>query len=634
MTHPTPGPDASTTAAAAPDATTDVEPSASEIATPLEAGRVVRASGIVAAVVATLYVWRASATPYLLDSTELVATTASLGVSHPPGHPAFHLLAAGLTPVPIGTAAFRVTLFVALCSAACLGLLPFAAWRAGWLRTRGHLAFASVVAVTLAFTSAFAQQSIRAEVYSLNVLLIAVASVFVMSARTRAATASAAGLAAVALGVGLLNHHYLIVAAFPAFALGLLLAPGAARFRRLAVGAAFGAACLLGYAYLPARGIARPAVSWGWPTSLPDIWWTISAQAFQKTAARAASIDPGESFVNVIGVLGESLTFPGFLLAAGGLLALALRDRRLGVFLVCGVVCNLATQVAFGFDPMNPDALGYFMPTYWWLGLGLVWLVCSVELPGRLAARTGLARIGLAVVLLVGVALTARSGPRTVTLANYWDSELLRDEGVNGLAPESMWITAYFETGFNTWYGRAVEDRRPDVTHLHQSFLTYPFYEEMVDDEGASHLLATPDAGGLLDLAALIEHAEHSDVRIEPEQLVTVELAAHSVPTRLTLQLLPSPVAQGELPPSLAQEAVANARAVALRFSDPPELQTGRYLLWGYFNLSGQLYRSGRVRAARGVLGAALELSPNDPDLRAFATQLDRELARSPSRTP
>ena len=39
------------------------------------------------------YVLHAAPTTWLLDSAELTATTTALGISHPPGHPAFHLLA-------------------------------------------------------------------------------------------------------------------------------------------------------------------------------------------------------------------------------------------------------------------------------------------------------------------------------------------------------------------------------------------------------------------------------------------------------------------------------------------------------------------------------------------------------------
>ena len=71
-----------------------------------------------------VYLWRAAPTTYLLDSSELVNATWSLGISHPPGHPAFHLLSylAGL--VPLGPYPWRIHLFAATCTALAVSLLP------------------------------------------------------------------------------------------------------------------------------------------------------------------------------------------------------------------------------------------------------------------------------------------------------------------------------------------------------------------------------------------------------------------------------------------------------------------------------------------------------------------------------
>lgn len=602
-------------------------PDASPTPAPLGATQVVRTSVITAVVLLAVYVWRAAPTTYMLDSAELVATTFSLGVSHPPGHPAFHLLAYGPMSLPFGTAAFGVHVASALFSALALALLPLACWRLGWVRHRSQLAFAALVAVGIGFTPAFAQQSIRAEVYSLHALTVALATLAVVRP-ARDTGEGHALLAAVALGVGLLNHHYLVVFAFPAFAWAVL-SGGARPVRRTLVGALAGASLLAGYLALPMRAAQRPQASWGWPDSLGDLWWTISAQAFQKTAGRAATMDPVAGAINVIGVLGESLTLPGLLLAAGGVIALALRQRRIAAFLGLGIAFNLATQLLFDFDPMNPDALGYFMPTYWWLGMGLVFLVNAIELPGNLTSWTHGARTGLGLLLVLGIAVSARFGPRTVALGDYWDSEYFRDEALNGLPPESAWITAYFETGFNTWYAQAVEDRRPDVTHVHQAFLTYPFYREMLEARGdAAVELVGDEPDELLNLAALEARAGEAAVRIEPEQLVPVDVARRCVPTRLSLQLLEAPLPDGRFPPSLARESAANARAVGARFPEPLEVQTGRNLLWAHYNLAGQMCAADRLVTCRALLGEALRLAPEDPDLRAFAAEVDRRLAR------
>ena len=218
----------------------------------------------------------------MLDSGELVATTQALGISHPPGHPSFHLLSVGALAAPVGSAALRVHFMVALFSAIALGALPVCAALMGWIRSRTQLWFAASIAMALSFTPAFAQQSIRAEVYSLNAMLIALATTLVFVRWPRRPIGATVGVA-LALGVGLLNHHYLILFTFPAFLLAVVGGTKTGRVRQVLAGALTGIGMLVGYLYLPLRAAARPAIGWGWPDSFDEVYWLVSVKAFQRT---------------------------------------------------------------------------------------------------------------------------------------------------------------------------------------------------------------------------------------------------------------------------------------------------------------------------------------------------------------
>ena len=65
--------------------------------------------------------------PGWLDAPELVAASFSLGVSHPPGHPAYILFSHLFALLPIGSVAFRLALF----SAFCFGMASWLTYRAG-----------------------------------------------------------------------------------------------------------------------------------------------------------------------------------------------------------------------------------------------------------------------------------------------------------------------------------------------------------------------------------------------------------------------------------------------------------------------------------------------------------------------
>ena len=595
--------------------------------------RGLRAAAVVAATVMSVYIFRLAPSPYLLDSSELVATTAALGVSHPPGHPSFHLLSGGALALPFGTAAYRVHLAVAFFSALTLAALPLCAALLGWVRSRTSLWFASTIAVALAFTPAFAGQSIRAEVYSLNALCLALATTL-LCVRPRGRPFATTVGAAVALGVGLLNHHYLILLAFPAMFVGVVTRVAGSRTRHLMGGTVMGALLLGGYLYLPLRAFARPSVGWGWPDSFADVYWIVSAQAFQKTAAGAASVDLVAGLSNVGRLFAESLTAPVLAGALLGLVVLLVRETRLAVLLALALAGNIASQTFFEFDPANPDVLGYFMPSFWWLALALIYVVSIVELPGSLAKLTQPVKVAFGAVVLGGIALSAAGSTWSVDLDDYWDSEYFRDEALNGLLPDSIWITAYFETGFNTWYGTAVEDRRPDVTHIHQAFVTYPFYEEMVSVQAPSALELLGEDPEFLVSSALVDRARHVDVRIESESVVPPELARLSIPSRLYLHLLPEEPPVGAFPRELAIASTEQLVAVRARFPllDPEspdqfEVQTGRNLLWAHFNLALQMCAAERHLTCRAMIHEARKLAPHSPDLAQLAERLEAEAA-------
>jgi len=69
------------------------------------------------------------ASPGWMDSSEFIAASASLGLSHPPGHPAYLLLSHLFVLFPLGSVAFRMALF----SAICLGLSSWLTYRVALL---------------------------------------------------------------------------------------------------------------------------------------------------------------------------------------------------------------------------------------------------------------------------------------------------------------------------------------------------------------------------------------------------------------------------------------------------------------------------------------------------------------------
>lgn len=569
-----------------------------------------------------VYLWRAAPTTYLLDSSELVNATWSLGISHPPGHPAFHLLSylAGL--VPLGPYPWRIHLFAATCTALAVSLLPLVADRLAAVSSRFALLTVGSFTLLVGTSTALLLQSIRGEVYSLH-FLVAVATIWLMVSvehfGLRALT-----LCALVLGVGLLNHHYLTFFLFPAVLAWLLLARFGSRALLVGVAAslAVGTSLVAGYAALVARGAARPHGSWAWPDSLQDLNWVVSAQAFQKTAAKVVTVDVATGLTKVSLLFMEQVGPMGLLLGAAGLVGLAVTRPRIGVPLNILVLCNLATQFIFDFDPWNPDVLGYFMVSVAALGLGAGWLLQQLADGVSRPNIVRLTAYGLLPLTALFWGLAEAEDGRTRYLAGYRESEVFRDAFLRDAPPDSLWVTSYFETAFQTWYAQGPEDQRPDVVHLHRSFRTYPHYDAMIlAAEPRLAPLLEADAGiAALSTAGLSAWAARSAVRMEPDELVSSAELQHLLAGEggLVWQTL-SPTAAERRRAAAASLAVWQTRfAAASSF----ELQSSRNLIWWSVGYARFLQRTGEGQAAAGFLSMALLQSPNDPDLLSLMREI------------
>lgn len=582
---------------------------------------VLRAAGAVFCALFCWYALAAGPQTYLLDSPELIATTVGLGVSHPPGHPAFHLLASPFLLWPVGNLAFRLHLACAAFSAISGALILLCTWRSGWVSSRRGLVAAAIVAVGVGSSQALLFQSIRAEVYSLNLLTTLVAW-FAVCRPGPLATRHWV-VAAAALGVGLLNHHYLTLFTFPAFAVRFIAGTDAAhRWRALALSILVGGTSIAGYGYLVARGLARAMPAWIWPTDPQALLWHMSAAAFQKNTARAAQVDPVAGFTSAMGLLAESLTWPWIIAAAIGLVLVIRRRPSLGIPLGLLLVLNLITQILVDFDPANPDVLGYFMPAFAMVAL----LVCAAlsELDARAPASlagTALLATAASLALLVGLFVPSAPG-RTRSLRAYYDADLLLRE-VRQSPPETTVITAYFETSFLWWNEQAVRDARPDLHLLHRSWRTYPHYDAMVAefDPTLPALFDEQAERGGLNVDALVEQAGQRVVLIQPEELSTPAEARVSRPIGLFWQVLPERALAAPSAPSVDALGGVQARADSLaRVGVDSQLR--RNLLWAAYQQARLVCSVPEYAdACLEFIEAGRALTPDDPMWAELAHQ-------------
>ena len=337
---------------------------------------IVRAAGLASfSIPLAIGILAASPEPYWLDSPEFTAAVQTLGVPHPPGHPLYIMLSKPFTLLPLGGIAFRV----ALASTMFGALASFILYRMtslilevsvpnlpAWIRALAACSSALLASVAPGWWF----QCVRAEVYALQILLVlgALYPLMLFCLRPRDNGDGLLYLGAFVTGLGITNHHFIMLVALPA-AIPLLV--DQARHR-----GGFGALSLVGrlsgigflglapYLFLPIRSAAGAAVSLGGVHSLRDFFWVVSAKVYQKSMARQHAEELSnrslDALFTMMGELG-----PVILVASAAGLYLLLRrssTRLVGLTLVLLVGIAMLLRSVMGFDPFNPDYYGYMLP--------------------------------------------------------------------------------------------------------------------------------------------------------------------------------------------------------------------------------------------------------------------------------
>lgn len=206
------------------------------------------------------------------DSGELIAAAYTLGIAHPPGYPLWCLLGKLFTLiVPFGPVAWRVGVMSAFWGAAtasliCLIVIKF---------TRNRLAALSS-GLALAFSKELWEQSVVAEVYSLNAFLIALCILLLVGWQD-VRRKSLLYVFAVVYALGLCNHHtmHFLGPVFVLFIMAVHRRPW--RHWKTYLSMLGVAACvwLLVHLYLPIRSMANPRMDWGNPETWDNFWYVV-----------------------------------------------------------------------------------------------------------------------------------------------------------------------------------------------------------------------------------------------------------------------------------------------------------------------------------------------------------------------
>jgi hypothetical protein len=430
------------------------------------------------------------------DSGEFVISSWAMGIPHPPGYPLFTLLGK-LFMLPFSSPAWAMNVMSGALDAAAAGLLVLAV--AEW----SEQLWAGVLAGGMfAFSPLIWHYAICAEVFPLNNLFVTL--LLLLSVRySRSRDPALIGWTALALGLGLSNHHTLIFCAIPLLSWFFWFS-GWGPLRRFGIAKAawFFMLGFSAYLYLPFAASRAPVFSWGHTTSLTGFFGHFLRRDYgtfqlgsSEWGERRASLDrlwhylsdlPAETlWVGfVVGLLGVILLIWNWSRRVGDKKPFG-RDERsviawtLGAFLVDRVVFNLLSNgrtdlplhlgVAMRFW-MQPDVF-----VFAWIGLGFARLF-PVDRRSPGFYRGSVAAFVVAVVALqLGLNWTEN---------DQHDNHAFHDWGtviLESLQPNAVLIVTDDITWSSTSYAQLIEGVRPDVRILNHEVLTYWWAPEIIE---------------------------------------------------------------------------------------------------------------------------------------------------------
>ena len=440
--------------------------------------------------------------PIAFDSAMLQAGAAELGIGHPTGYPTYMLLTHLFTLLPGAEPAYGANLASAVYAA-----LAVAALFAVAVRLSGRLVAAATGSLAFAFSGTFWSQAVIAEVYTLNVLFVALTVLALLGWRDKGRDRYLL-LAAFLAGLSL-THHLTSGLLIPA---GLLFVLAVQR-RKLLEGRLLGWGIglflvgLLPLLYLPIRATTGAPLDETHPTTVGRFLllvtgWSYAIATPEVKARCATSPLVSEGFAAraqlFVGHLFGEFSAVLMLVGALGILCLILADRPAAILLGT-LFAGCLAHVLFYLERGIEDFAVFLIPAYAVFGVcisaGLGFLQRRAE--GLATDRLALRRASSAALSVLAFAVVLAGVPD-----EYAQRDRSRDdEGrrtIEAVVRNAEPNSTVLHHRSPLWYMVLVEERRQDLTLVDPFCTSWTRFDDVrwPDPPGASRY-GTPDPSGV-----------------------------------------------------------------------------------------------------------------------------------------
>jgi hypothetical protein len=604
---------------------------------------------VLAALAGCFYLWHTGPHSFWLDSAEFVTTGYGAGIAHPPGMPLYVILTALAARLPLGGVVYRVHLLNVLLGAGAVWLVfavGMQVLKRSAMETWPAIVAAGAMALAALFNPGLWFHAVRAEVYALNVVLCLAIVWLTLAWEDNPERAGPLMLIALLGGLGLANHH-LLTGLTGLVCLGYAVSnPGMRRrlwSRQLMVAVVLGLGGLLTYLYLPIRSLQGWRM-WGDAATPGGFLEMVSARAFHSSVTDSPVAPLPVALAEIVASWLDLMGVPLMVVGVLGLLLLVAQRRRVAGLLVALALAGALSKAIMYLDVENPDDHAYFLIGMLALtvaGVGLSTVALWLRVQGRVASWTGCGL--LVVVMLANSSLLYQGNRHWCDLAHFQGPDSINRHFHERLPPDALFMPSYYATFFNHLLFRTVEQRRPDVTMVHQSLYSkFAGGKAYAADVIARHpeteaLFQDFLATGNFPLEALKKLARSREILLENDSVRVTEDIPYLKPFSLGEGGLP--IAAGDLafdgpgvlynvPPRIGwDEGKIQSRFWTDFYQDlstvgvvHPEL--ARLLLWYHYR--NALYFVNRRAPRRALLEVKLarQLKPDFERLQDFETLL------------
>jgi hypothetical protein len=462
------------------------------------------AAGITALLSFLIYGYTAAPSVSVEDTGELIAAAYVLGIPHPTGYPLWTLLAHvwGFM-VPFGEYAWRINLFSGFWASLTLYFVVLTG-----IRLTGSKWASVTAALMLGFSFEFWEQSVIAEVYTLNAFFFAVC-IYMLFAWSESREPRHLVWFALVYGLSLTNHStmFLVGPVFAAFILWQeppLLKSG----KRLASLLGIVLATQLVWLYLPIRSLADPAMDWGNPETWSNFWKVFTRHQYQtilsgeeRTVTRfgAQLAVFAKTYAEQFNVLWILLPIIGFAIAiyknrqAAAMLA--------ALFLVVGLGAIIIPN-------FNLEYQDIWLNTTYWIPCYLAAAIAAVYALDFFFRATKYIAVPILAILM---AFSVADNFRHNDMRGYAHSRQYATALLQTMETNAMYIGGADHAVFPLVYLQIVEGMRLDVTIMNP--YGYPSSEVVatLPDEIKSNLASPPVFGR--DTERVLDHVMAKEIR-------------------------------------------------------------------------------------------------------------------------